>query len=224
MFENCSDTASRWVEWCIFLLPQATLGNEQRSNNSNITYRLSSSTIPPGLIGHFHIGPLTGDITVVHPLDFETIPFGADQPGAIRLTAVAKDHERPYLSSTMDFWITLVVVCLITFFFCELYWQAINHVYSFICSDVVLNPYINNNILFLLTSCSAIKAGFVLWLFLSALMMNSHNSGLLFYLFYCSLFYFLKLEFFPGMCVYGFRLKDVFILLFWLLTSYSKSL
>lgn len=87
---------------------QATDKDKPGTDNSNITYSLSSTT-PPGLTGHFHIDPLTGDITVVQPLDFENIAFSAGQAGAITLTAVASDHGLGPLSSTVEVSITLLV-------------------------------------------------------------------------------------------------------------------
>ncbi|PVD37773.1 hypothetical protein C0Q70_00374 [Pomacea canaliculata] len=86
---------------------EATDKDKPGTDNSNITYSLSSTT-PPGLTGHFHIDPLTGDITVVQPLDFDNISFSAEQVGAITLTAVASDHGLGPLSSTVEVSITLL--------------------------------------------------------------------------------------------------------------------
>lgn len=93
-----------------FVFPvQATDDDEPGTENSDISYSLSSSSDPPGLAGHFHINLLTGNITVVQPLDFDNISFSDGHPGEITLTAVAKDHGRVHLNSTVVVIITLMV-------------------------------------------------------------------------------------------------------------------
>ncbi|PVD37769.1 hypothetical protein C0Q70_00370 [Pomacea canaliculata] len=52
---------------------EATDEDEQGTPNSNITYSLLPSTTPPGLVGHFEINPLTGDLVVKMSLDFDAI-------------------------------------------------------------------------------------------------------------------------------------------------------
>ncbi|XP_025090910.1 cadherin-23-like isoform X2 [Pomacea canaliculata] len=74
--------------------------------NSNITYTLSPNSSPD----NFHIDPLTGDLTVVRPLDYESVSFLAGQPGTITLTAVATDQGQPAQSSTVPITITLLDV------------------------------------------------------------------------------------------------------------------
>lgn len=88
---------------------QATDDIEPGSESSNIMYSLSSSSAPPGLAGHFHIDPFTGDVSVVQPLDFDNISFSPANPGAISLTAMIRDHGRSPLSSTSTFTIILLV-------------------------------------------------------------------------------------------------------------------
>ncbi|XP_025090966.1 cadherin-23-like isoform X2 [Pomacea canaliculata] len=87
---------------------KATDDDEPGTENSDISYSLSSSSDPPGLAGHFHINLLTGNITVVQALDFDNISFSAGHPGEIILTAMAKDHGRVHLNSTAVVIITLV--------------------------------------------------------------------------------------------------------------------
>lgn len=88
---------------------QVTDEIEPGSESSNIMYSLSSSSAPPGLAGHFHIDPFTGDVSVVQPLDFDNISFSTANPGAISLTAMIRDHGRSPLSSTSTFTIILLV-------------------------------------------------------------------------------------------------------------------
>ncbi|XP_025076807.1 protocadherin Fat 4-like [Pomacea canaliculata] len=87
---------------------QVTDEIEPGSESSNIMYSLSSSSEPPGLAGHFHIDPFTGDVSVVQPLDFDNISFSPANPGAISLTAIIRDHGRSPLSSTSTFTIILL--------------------------------------------------------------------------------------------------------------------
>ncbi|PVD37772.1 hypothetical protein C0Q70_00373 [Pomacea canaliculata] len=79
---------------------EATHGDKPQSYYDRITYSLSSSSSPPGLAGHFHVDPFTGDLTVVQALDFDNIAFSG-QPGVITLTVVAKDHGPVSLSSKL---------------------------------------------------------------------------------------------------------------------------
>ncbi|PVD37770.1 hypothetical protein C0Q70_00371 [Pomacea canaliculata] len=87
---------------------KATDGDKSGTQNSNITYTLSKTSSPPGHVDNFHINPLTGGVTVVLPMDYESVSFLAGQPGTITLTAVATDHGHPALSSTVHVTITLL--------------------------------------------------------------------------------------------------------------------
>lgn len=90
-------------------LPQATDEDEQGTPNSNITYSLLPSTTPPGLVGHFEINPLTGDLVVKMSLDFDAMSTRGRSSETLTLTVEARDQGTVPLSSTVDVTITLLV-------------------------------------------------------------------------------------------------------------------
>ncbi|XP_025090923.1 cadherin-23-like [Pomacea canaliculata] len=87
---------------------EATDEDEQGTPNSNITYSLLPSTTPPGLVGHFEINPLTGDLVVKMSLDFDAMSTRGRSSETLTLTVEARDQGTVPLSSTVDVTITLL--------------------------------------------------------------------------------------------------------------------
>ena len=87
---------------------QATDADEEGTANSNVTYSIVS-TSPAGLTSHFHLDPLSGQLTVTSALDYDVLHFRAATVGIVNLAVVASDHGAPSLSASATVAVTLNV-------------------------------------------------------------------------------------------------------------------
>ncbi|KAK7500884.1 hypothetical protein BaRGS_00007764, partial [Batillaria attramentaria] len=74
---------------------QATDGDAPGSPNSNVSFRMVSSS-PAGLLRNFYLDSINGHLTVKTALDYDTLNF----QGTVRLVVEARDHGTTPLSST----------------------------------------------------------------------------------------------------------------------------
>ena len=93
------------------LVPQATDADETGTANSNVTYAIVS-TSPAGQERHFHLDPVSGQLSVVSALDYDTLRFPAASRGVVKLSVRAVDHGTPQLSASVTVAVTLNVSLL----------------------------------------------------------------------------------------------------------------